>query len=329
MEGFGGFLTVIAVLVLYCLPSIIVYTKVHPEKTLIFALNFFLGWTVVCWVIALYMALSQDGVEEMQAQHALIVDALKGSHKTELKELRRKHFAQLKLIESRPSSDTPAPTGVSRGEEELARVKEELTGLKAEYEERLRSVRAEHQQRIEELQLAGSAEPKPQIDAIPEPQAAPVQDVPLVQAEYNGEALYVVVPSQFERVVAETLGRRFDGENVEIADDAASRGIDIKTFRSGSDRSRPLAVVQCMLQAHDEAIEYRAVSDLLGSMALHSAERAYLITTGDFSDDARRMIEGGSYEDRVFLVDGMTFNQWRTQAGLAPVHYLSLTDGAA
>ena len=322
MEGFGGFLTVIAVLVLYCLPSIIVYTKVHPEKTLIFALNFFLGWTVVCWVIALYMALSQDGVEEMQAQHALIVDALKGSHKTELKELRRKHFAQLKLIESRPSSDAPAPTDTSRGEEELTR-------LKDEYEERLRSVRAEHQQRIEELQLAVSAESKPQIEAIPEPQAAPVQDVPLVQAEYNGEALYVVVPSQFERVVAETLDRRFDGENVEIADDAASRGIDIKTFRSGGDRSRPLAVVQCMLQAHDEAIEYRAVSDLLGSMALHSAERAYLITTGDFSDDARRMIEGGSYEDRVFLVDGMTFNQWRTQAGLAPVHYLSLTDGAA
>ena len=62
-------------------------------------------------------------------------------------------------------------------------------------------------------------------------------------------------------------------------------------------------------------------SDPCPSTALNAP---YLITTGSFSDDAQRMIESGTMKDRLFLIDGMTFNQWRTQSGLAPVHYLSL-----
>ena len=176
------------------------------------------------------------------------------------------------------------------------------------------------QQQERQPPAAEELEPEPE----PETKTAPAPEVQPVQTEYQGEALYVVVPSQFERVVAETLERRLDNEDVQIADDASSRGIDIRTFQSGGDQSRPSAIVQCQLQSHDEAVEYRAVSDLLGSMSLHGAERAYLITTGSFSDDAQRMIESGTMKDRLFLIDGMTFNQWRTQSGLAPVHYLSL-----
>ena len=313
MEGIGGFFTVIAIIVLYFLPIIIVTTKIHREKTMIVALNFFLGWTVICWFIALYMALSREGIEQLQANQALTVEALKGSHETELKEVRRKHRAQLEMVRSRAS---PRDDGLAQRQAELDR-------LKAEYEERLAALteqRQSLQQQERQPPAAEELEPGPE----PETETAPAPEVQPVQSEYQGEALYVVVPSQFERVVAETLERRLDNEDVQIADDASSRGIDIRTFQSGGDQSRPSAIVQCQLQSHDQAVEYRAVSDLLGSMSLHGAQRAYLITTGNFSDDAQRMIESGTMKDRLFLIDGMTFNQWRTQSGLAPVHYLSL-----
>lgn len=313
MEGIGGFFTVIGIIVLYFLPTIIVSTKIHREKTMVVALNFFLGWTVICWFIALYMALSREGVEQLQANQALTVEALKGRHEAELKEVRRKHRAHLEM--ARSSS--------ARQDEGLADRQAELDRLKTEYEERLKAV-TEQQQSLQqqERQHTAASEPKPGPE--PEAETVPPPKVQPVQSEYDGEALYVVVPSQFERVVAETLERRLENEHVQIADDASSRGIDIRTFQSGGDQSRPSAIVQCKLQSHDEAVEYRDVSDLLGSMSLHGAERAYLITTGSFSDDAQRMIESGSMSDRLFLIDGMTLNQWRTQSGLAPVHYLSL-----
>lgn len=319
MDGLGGFITVIAIFVLYFLPSIIVATKMHPEKMLIYALNFFLGWTVICWFIVLYMALSRRGAEELEARHAITVDALKGQYESEIKEIRRKnrelYSAQRpqRMAETSPQRDAE----LSQREAELSNREAEVDGLKSEYEERLRALSEERRQAASQPQPEVTAAPQPEIQQSPAPQGPPAQ------AEYEGEALYVVVPSQFERVVAEALSRRFGNQDVVPADDG-SRGIDLQLFESGGDRSRPSAIVQCKLQSHDEAVEYRAVSDLLGSMSLHGAERAYLITTGGFSDDAQQMIASGTMKDRLILIDGMTFNQWRTQAGLAPVHYLSL-----
>ena len=213
---------------------------------------------------------------------------------------------------------SPPDANLSEREADLSRREAEVESLKSEYEERLRALSEERRQAASQPEPEGTAAPQPEAQPSPAPQGPPAL------AEYEGEPLYVVVPSQFERVVAETLSRRFGDQEVEAADDAGSRGIDLKLFESGGSQSQPSAIVQCALQAHDDAIEYRAVSDLLGSMSLHGADRAYLITTGSFSDDAQQMIASGTMEDRLFLVDGMTFNQWRTQAGLAPVHYLSL-----
>ena len=319
MDGIGGFFTVIAIIVLYFLPTIIVATKIHREKTMVVALNFFLGWTVICWFIALYMALSREGVEQLQANQAITVDALKGQYESEIKEIRRKNRQRYSAQRSQRMADSSQRDAeLASREAELANRETELDNLKSEYEERLRALSEDRRQ--------AASRPQPEVTAAPQPQAQPSSEpqAPPAQAEYEGEALYVVVPSQFERVVAETLSRRFSDQDVEVADDAASRGIDLQLFESGGDRSRPSAIVQCKLQSHDEAVEYRAVSDLLGSMSLHGAERAYLVTTASFSDDAQQMIASGTMKDRLVLVDGMTFNQWRTQAGLAPVHYLSL-----
>ena len=326
MEGIGGFFTVIAIIVLYFLPTIIVATKIHREKTMVVALNFFLGWTLICWFIALYMSLSREGIEQLQANQAITVDALKGQYESEIKELRRKNRELYRAQRPQRTADSSQHDAelsnreaeLSNREAELSNREAELDSLKSEYEERLRALSEENRQAASQPQPQVTAAPQPEAQPSPEPQGLPAQ------AEYEGEALYVVVPSQFERVVAETLSRRFSDQEVEVGDDAGSRGIDLKLFESDRSQSQPSAIVQCKLQAHDEAVEYRAVSDLLGSMSLHGAQRAYLITTGNFSDDAQRMIESGTMKDRLFLIDGMTFNLWRTQSGLAPVHYLSL-----
>ncbi len=319
MDGLGGVVSVIAVPVLYFLPSIIVANKVHPEKTLIFALNLLLGWTVICWFIALYMSLSQKGAEEIETRQAVAAMALKGQYESEIKELRRKNRELYSAQRpQRMAGASQRDAEFSQREAELSRRESELDGLKAEYEERLRALSEERGQAASQPQPEVAAAPQPEAQPSPKPQGPPAQ------AEYDGEPLYVVVPSQFERVVAETLSRRFSDHEVESADDAGSRGIDLRMFESGESQSQPSAIVQCALQSHDEAIEYRAVSDLLGAMSLHGADRAYLITTGSFSDDAQQMIASGTMQDRLILIDGMTFNQWRTQAGLAPVHYLSL-----
>ncbi len=319
MEGIGGFFTVIAIIVLYLLPTIVVSTKIHREKTMVIALNVFLGWTLICWFIALYMSLSREGLEQLQANQAITVDALKSQYESEIKELRRKNRELYSAQRPQRTADSSQyDAELSNRQAELSTREAELDSLKSEYEERLRALSEEDRQAASQPQAQVTAAPQPEDQPSPEPQGLPAQ------AEYEGEALYVVIPSQFERVVAETLSRRFSDQEVEVEDAAASRGIDLKLFESGGSQSQPSAIVQCKLQAHDDAVEYRAVSDLLGSMSLHGAQRAYLITTGNFSDDAQRMIESGTMKDRLFLIDGMTFNQWRTQAGLAPVHYLSL-----
>ena len=52
MFGFG--------FVLYFLPAIIAFGKSKRDAGAILALNFFLGWTAIGWVIALVWALKQD-----------------------------------------------------------------------------------------------------------------------------------------------------------------------------------------------------------------------------------------------------------------------------
>ena len=46
--------------VMYFLPSIIALIKSKRDTLAIFLLNFFLGWTVIGWVVALIWAAKQD-----------------------------------------------------------------------------------------------------------------------------------------------------------------------------------------------------------------------------------------------------------------------------
>ena len=47
-------------MVFYFLPTIIAFIRKKPNAPAIFALNFFLGWSLVGWVVSLVWALTTD-----------------------------------------------------------------------------------------------------------------------------------------------------------------------------------------------------------------------------------------------------------------------------
>lgn len=55
-------LLVIAIpaLLLYFLPTILAFSKKKSNKSIIFLVNFFLGWSVIGWIVSLIWALSSD-----------------------------------------------------------------------------------------------------------------------------------------------------------------------------------------------------------------------------------------------------------------------------
>lgn len=60
--AFVGFLLIAFCAFLYFLPSIIGASRKKKNAGAIFALNLFLGWSLIGWVIALVWALAQDAV---------------------------------------------------------------------------------------------------------------------------------------------------------------------------------------------------------------------------------------------------------------------------
>ena len=62
MEALGGFLIIVLILsiALYFLPTIIALIRKKRNTVAILLLNFFLGWSLVGWVIALVWASTSD-----------------------------------------------------------------------------------------------------------------------------------------------------------------------------------------------------------------------------------------------------------------------------
>lgn len=53
---------ILLLIVLYFVPTIVAFSKGKRNSGAVFALNFFLGITIIGWVISLVWALTQDGV---------------------------------------------------------------------------------------------------------------------------------------------------------------------------------------------------------------------------------------------------------------------------
>ena len=48
----------IACVILYLLPSLVASMRGHPQENPIFIINFFLGWTLIGWIVTLAWAVS-------------------------------------------------------------------------------------------------------------------------------------------------------------------------------------------------------------------------------------------------------------------------------
>jgi hypothetical protein len=55
----------------YFVPSIIAFAKHKTNRFVILALNFFLGWTAVGWIVALVLAIKPDDVTPAKAPQGL------------------------------------------------------------------------------------------------------------------------------------------------------------------------------------------------------------------------------------------------------------------
>lgn len=68
MEGFIAFLIILVIIAIgvgiYFLPSIIGFVRNKDNKIAILLLNFFLGWSLVGWVVALVWAASKDSTPQ-------------------------------------------------------------------------------------------------------------------------------------------------------------------------------------------------------------------------------------------------------------------------
>jgi hypothetical protein len=56
----GYFLVTVVCLALYLLPTFVAFSRQATHRYMVLALNFFLGATVVGWVIALALAVSEE-----------------------------------------------------------------------------------------------------------------------------------------------------------------------------------------------------------------------------------------------------------------------------
>ena len=60
MEGLASIIALLILSGAYFMPSLIAHERNRSNLLAIVALNFFLGWTLVGWVVALVWALSKD-----------------------------------------------------------------------------------------------------------------------------------------------------------------------------------------------------------------------------------------------------------------------------
>lgn len=60
--GLSGLISLLLLLVLYCLPACIAHTKDHHNAGAILALNLLLGWTLLGWIAALVWALTRPAI---------------------------------------------------------------------------------------------------------------------------------------------------------------------------------------------------------------------------------------------------------------------------
>jgi len=134
--------------------------------------------------------------------------------------------------------------------------------------------------------------------------------VPKTQPQFNFEDNPPVPKNQkaqqFEHDVA-ALIQQLSGNRTEVVGGSGDGGIDIKVFNGDN---RLVGIVQCKLLAKGKSVFPSHIRDLNTVKHYNHVNTAYLVTTGQFSDDSRNLAK----ELGIRLIDGDELQRLRQQA---------------
>ena len=108
------------------------------------------------------------------------------------------------------------------------------------------------------------------------------------------DQLFDLSPTEFEHYVARLFRRK--GYKVVVRGGSGDHGVDLELFGDGSKR----AVVQC--KRYRDTVGEDVVRDLYGTLLHERAARAFLVTTAEISEAARKWSVGKP----ITLIDGDT-----------------------
>lgn len=78
--GPGVFLLFIAIAFIYFLPTIIAFARGKSNRTNVFIVNFFFGWSIIGWIIALMLANKPDHIKVQKQIHRENMAAAKSNN---------------------------------------------------------------------------------------------------------------------------------------------------------------------------------------------------------------------------------------------------------
>ena len=116
----------------------------------------------------------------------------------------------------------------------------------------------------------------------------------------NVTELYSLSPKAFERYVASLFRQK--GHRVHLRGRTGDHGVDLELFGPNGRR----AIVQC--KRYQNTVGEETVRDLYGTLIHEQVSRAFLVTTAEISDAARKWAEGKP----ITLIDGETLVQIST-----------------
>ncbi len=111
------------------------------------------------------------------------------------------------------------------------------------------------------------------------------------------DELYALSPRAFEEYVAQLFRQK--GYVVTLRGRSGDHGVDLELMQANGRR----AIVQC--KRYRSAIGPDVVRELYGTLMHERAARAFLVTTADISDAARRWAQ----DKPITLIDGRTLSQ--------------------
>lgn len=120
---------------------------------------------------------------------------------------------------------------------------------------------------------------------------------------------------RFEKLIEDVL-IKLGAKNVEIVPRNLDKGVDICAIFRVAGIFKFKIAVQAKYWQPEPPVSKEVVEQLIKGMEAESADLGMVITTGRFSDEAKKTAE--EYEEKVQLIDGEQFAQLIVENGISP-----------